>query len=204
MPRNLILYWWRLARLQLRSMNRKSDISPEDTALFRDAVDGIVRLPASERKPRRTPAPSARPLQSEHDQRAVMESLLDHPLELDSLETGEALEFRQHGVQLSVMRKLRRGQYTRQAELDLHGLSVAQARAGLAAFLARARRHNFRCIRVIHGKGLRSRNGQSVLKPKVASWLRHCQDVLAYCSAIPADGGGGALYVLLKSSSGRP
>jgi DNA-nicking Smr family endonuclease len=179
-------------------MNRKPDISPEDATLFRDAVGAVAPLPRGGRvTPRRSP-PSTRPRQSEADERAVMDSLLDQAPDPATLETGDELEFRQNGVQLSVMRKLRRGQYARQAELDLHGLNLAQARARLAGFLLQAQARSLRCVRIIHGKGLRSPSGAPVLKPQVASWLRRRKDVLAYCSAMPAEGGSGALYVLLR------
>jgi DNA-nicking Smr family endonuclease len=84
-----------------------------------------------------------------------------------------------------------------QDELDLHGLIVPDARAILAEFLASCARRGLRCVRIIHGKGLRSRNGQPVLKQKVAKWLMQRDDVLAYCQARPVDGGGGAAVVLL-------
>jgi DNA-nicking Smr family endonuclease len=179
-------------------MNRKPDINPEDAALFRDAVGAFPPLLSGGCAPPSRPAPSARPQQSEADARAVMESLLDFPLDPVAHETGDELEFRQNGVQLSVMRKLRRGQYARQAELDLHGLNLTQARVELTAFLARAKARSQRCVRIIHGKGLRSPSGAPVLKPQVAGWLRRHKDVLAYCSAVPAEGGSGALYVLLR------
>ncbi|MGH8453391.1 MAG: Smr/MutS family protein, partial [Nevskiales bacterium] len=146
----------------------------------------------------RTSAPSPHPRQTEQDEREVMEQLLDHPIDPAMLETGDEIEYRQDGVQLSVMRKLRRGQYARQAELDLHGLTVVQAREQLAVFLTRAAARDLRCVRVIHGKGLRSSQRGPVLKPKVAHWLRQRREVLAYCSASPMEGGSGAVYVLLR------
>lgn len=129
-----------------------------------------------------------------------MDHLLDPPGDTPWQDAGEELEFRQPGVQLAVMRKLRRGQLACQAELDLHGLSLAQARQQLSAFLAQVSARGLRCVRVIHGKGLRSSPRGPVLKPNVARWLQQRQEILAYCSARPVDGGSGALYVLLRKN----
>jgi len=85
-----------------------------------------------------------------------------------------------------------------EAQLDLHGLTAAQARAALATFLRDCRIHGLRCVRIIHGKGRGSHNRQPVLKGKVNHWLRQRDEVLAFCTARPVDGGGGAVYTLLK------
>jgi DNA-nicking Smr family endonuclease len=95
------------------------------------------------------------------------------------------------------MRKLRRGQFSSRAELDLHGLRSEEARRTVAEFLHAARERNLRCVRIIHGKGRGSGARGPVLKQKLGSWLRQRSEVLAFCSARPADGGSGALYVLL-------
>ena len=179
-------------------MTRKPQISPDEAAEFRDAVGAIAELPRSNRAKTRRPTPSSRPRQSQKDEREVITHLLDHPIEPMMLETGDEVEYRQDGVQLSIMRKLRRGQYARQDELDLHGMTVAQAREQVIAFLGHARAHNMRCVRVIHGKGLRSTQRGPVLKPRVSLWLRQRKEVLAYCSATLAEGGTGAVYVLLR------
>jgi DNA-nicking Smr family endonuclease len=179
-------------------MPKKTTISPEEATLFRDAVGPVAALPARDRGSPRRQAPVPRPLMREKDEREVIEHLLDHPIDPAMLETGDELEYRQDGVQLTVMRKLRRGQYACQAELDLHGLTVQQARPLVASFLDHSRRKNLRCVRIIHGKGLRSRGQGPVLKGKVAGWLQHRNEVLAFCSARPVDGGTGALYVLMR------
>jgi hypothetical protein len=98
-----------------------------------------------------------------------------------------------------VFRKLRRGHWILQGEIDLHGLTREEARVHLAAFLSECARRGTRCIRVIHGKGLRSRNKEPVLKAKVAHWLAQRDEVLAFCEATPRDGGSGAMFVLLKA-----
>ena len=109
------------------------------------------------------------------------------------------LSFQRAGVRTQVMRRLRRGQYPVEAELDLHGLNQAAARDRLAEFLAVARDSGRRCVRVIHGKGYRSGARGPVLKTAVDLWLRRHLDVMAFSSARAIDGGTGALYVLLRA-----
>ncbi len=108
-------------------------------------------------------------------------------------------EYHRNGVQTSVLRKLRRGQYPIENELDLHGLTVPQAHALLLRFLAHAGGSRLQCVRIIHGKGLSSPGFKAVLKPRVRHWLRQDPRVLAFVPAPPHDGGHGAMYVLLRS-----
>ncbi|HVT35211.1 MAG TPA: Smr/MutS family protein [Nevskiaceae bacterium] len=171
----------------------------DDAALFREAMKGVQRKGEARRAgaPRR--AVSARPLQRKADERAVLQEMLLDP-DPESMESGDTLSYRLSGVQDAVMRKLRRGQYALQAEVDLHGMNRRQAQHALAGFLALCQDRGYRCVRVIHGKGLGSPNSGPVIKRLVDSWLRRRSDVLAFCSARPADGGTGALYVLLRSA----
>jgi DNA-nicking Smr family endonuclease len=114
--------------------------------------------------------------------------------------TGDAaLTFQRPGVRIQVMRRLRRGLYPIEDELDLHGLSQTAARDRLADFIARSRDGGRRCVRIIHGKGYRSGVRGPVLKSAVNLWLRRHTDVMAFVSARAIDGGGGAVYVLLRS-----
>ncbi len=113
-------------------------------------------------------------------------------------ETGEELSYCRAGVQQAVLRKLRRGRFRVSAELDLHGMTVPRAREALVAFLRDARREGLSCVRVIHGKGNGSRHKGPVIKLKVNQWLRQREEIVAFCSALPVDGGTGALYVLLR------
>lgn len=114
--------------------------------------------------------------------------------------TGDgALSFQRAGVRIQVMRRLRRGLYPIDEELDLHGLTQMSARARLADFLARCRDGGCRCVRVIHGKGYRSGVRGPVLKTAVNLWLRRHTDVMAFVSARAIDGGAGAVYVLLRA-----
>lgn len=100
------------------------------------------------------------------------------------------------GVQRRVIRMLKRGQIRIEDQLDLHGMRVREAAEALDTFLSESSGRGLRCVRIVHGKGLRT--GGSVLKENVATWLRLRSDVVAFCSAPPNDGGTGAVYVLLK------
>jgi DNA-nicking Smr family endonuclease len=118
----------------------------------------------------------------------------------DEAVTGDqALSFQRAGVRIQVMRRLRRGLYPIEGELDLHGLSQTAARDRLAEFLARSRDGGCRCVRIIHGKGYRSGARGPVLKAAVNLWLRRHMDVMAFVSARAIDGGAGAVYVLLRA-----
>lgn len=171
-----------------------------DRALFRAAMQDVRPL----RRPRDTASTGRRrpppvPGQRLADDRAVLRELLD-PVEEDGLgaELGEAIAYARPGVQRRTLRKLRRGQFSVMAEVDLHGLTVEPARRLLADFLNDCRQRQLQCVRVVHGKGRRSTNSGPVLKGKVDRWLRQRDDVLAFCSARPVDGGTGAVYVLLS------
>jgi DNA-nicking Smr family endonuclease len=170
--------------------------SEDDALLFREAVRDVQPLRAGNRQPpvRRLPPP--RPRQREADERAVLDEMMNGPL----LDTGDELGFRAPGVQDALYRKLRRGTYRVDGELDLHGLRSEAAKLEVARFLARCQAQGQRCVRIIHGKGLRSKGEGPVLKQRLDQWLRrHCA-VLAFCSARPHDGGTGAVYVLLRRS----
>ena len=168
----------------------------EDTALFREATRGVRPLEHDRRvAPSRKPAPAAR------FTRAGRTAILDETSTVEpddpSLAGGEVASFARPGVQRSVLLRLRRGQYRVQAEVDLHGLTERQAKQVLHGFLADALQRNARCVRIIHGKGLRSGPRGPVLKAMVTSMLRRSSQVLAYVSARGADGGTGAVYALL-------
>lgn len=125
------------------------------------------------------------------------DDLSDHiPQEL--ADTEEEFFFQRSGVAPLTMKRLRRGYWAIQAELDLHGMTSDEARACLIGFLDECKQLGLRCVRVIHGKGLSSRNREPVLKLKAASWLMQRDEVLAFCQARPMDGGSGAVIVLLK------
>lgn len=170
----------------------------EDDA-FDQAIPGVRRRAPSDRLPPVQRKLSARPRSREADDEAVLEALRSGPVEEDPAESVEALSYRGPGLQDSVWRRLRRGNYRIGAELDLHGLNRERAYAALTRFIAECQYHDIRCIRVIHGKGLGSPNTRPVIKSLLDSWLRRRRDVLAFCAARPHDGGAGAAYVLLRA-----
>ena len=166
----------------------------------------LFRLAIGDTRPLRTDRvepfhrrPKPWPTQTQRDQQQVLRDMLSDTYEPAELETGEELIHLRAGVQQRVLRDLRRGRIAVQGELDLHGMTVAEAKQALLAYLADCRVRRLRCIRVVHGKGLGSFNREPVLKHKVNLWLRQRQEVLAFTSARPVDGGTGAIYLLLSS-----
>jgi DNA-nicking Smr family endonuclease len=134
------------------------------------------------------------------DQRVLLEAISD---EFDAgtlLDIDDALSFRRPGVGTDVTRKLRKGEWSIQGEIDLHGLRREDAREALANFIKDAHRRGWRCVRVVHGKGLGSPGKTPVLKGKVQGWLIQKNEVLAFVQARGDEGGAGALVVLLKPS----
>ena len=171
----------------------------EDAALFRAAVGDAVPLRTAPRHVRGAAPGPAVAVQSLLDEHAALaesrDAALDHD---DALETGEEAAFLRDGLSRQVLRKLRRGHWVVQAELDLHGMTRPEAREAVAAFLREAVRRARRCVRIVHGKGLGSKNREPVLKGKVRVWLAQREEVLAFCQAPAAQGGGGAMLVLLR------
>jgi len=169
----------------------------EDVRAFREAVRGAKPLRHQPRvRHRSKPAPRAL-FRRLSEAEVLEESLVLTPSDLD-VEFGEELTFRRGGVQDAVMRRLRRGHYRVEAELDLHGLIVPEAKQELRDFLARCIAHQHRCVRIIHGKGLGSGPRGPVIKQAVNVILRRTEHVVAFCSARQVDGGTGAIYVLLQ------
>jgi len=174
-----------------------ADEATEEARLFREAVRGVKPLGKRASAPE---LPKARPRArfTRADRAAVLRESLDPQGADPLLAAGDELVFRRPGVQVAVVRRLRRGEYRVEREIDLHGLTVAEAKAVLRQFLVRALEERVRCVRIIHGKGLRSGHRGPVLKATVSSSLRHTGAVLAFVSARPVDGGTGAVYVLLS------
>ena len=136
------------------------------------------------------------------EQRVLMEAISD---EFDSstlLDIDDALSYRRPGIGTDVTRKLRKGDWTIQGEIDLHGLRREEAREALANFIREAHKRGWRCVRIVHGKGLGSPGKTPVLKGRVQSWLIQKNEVLAFVQARGDEGGAGALVVLLKPSPG--
>jgi len=175
----------------------KKTLSDDDRALFRDAV-GNVKSVANDKAPNTTAKPSARVKSSQRDDRSVMESLLSELSEADLLETGEHLSYTAPGVQRTVLRKLKSGKYAIQAELDLHGMTLAIAKNELSGFLIECQHRRLLCVRIIHGKGRKHADKAPRMKPAVNQWLQGNKKILAFCSARSNDGGTGAVYALMK------
>lgn len=174
------------------------DMTEDDEQdLFRKRMADVIRQQTDVVPPHR-PRPAPVPRQKQRDERAVLDELAACTMDEQLIETGDELLFHQPGIQRRVLSKLRRGGFAVSAELDLHGCTVPQAHQLLSEFLAGLDRRRQTCVRIVHGKGLRSPNGRAVLRSKVALWLARRRDVLAYCSAPRHDGGLGALYALLK------
>lgn len=167
--------------------------------LFVRAVGVVQRMPDTERTPapKTNVAPVAK--QRQKDEEAVLRDALSDEFDVSTLlDTDEALSFRRPGIGRDVTHKLRKGDWAIQGEVDLHGLRSEEARVVLAEFIRNAHRQGLRCLRVVHGKGLGSPGKTPVLKSKVHSWLVQKNQVMAFVQAKPAEGGAGALVVLLK------
>lgn len=181
------------------------DAADDEAELFRRAMQGVRPLKVIQRvqPQRRAPRPRARFARAERAE-VLLESLGiakgTAGTDLYQLQPGDELVFRRAGVPETVLRQLRRGHYRVDSEIDLHGSTVAEAMARLGAFLREARARDLRCIRVIHGKGLRSGTRGPVLKNSVNALLRRTDAVLAFASARPVAGGTGATLVLLSRS----
>ncbi len=170
----------------------------EDAGLFRRAMRDAKPLQRSEKEPAPRSVPPARARFSRQDEKEVLwESML---ADIDDSETasGDSLRFQRASVGRRTMRKLARGNFSVQNEIDLHGMVIPQARETLHDFIVASARRGHTCIRIIHGKGLGSGERGPVLKRKVNSWLQQWGQVLAFVSARQVDGGTGAVYVLLQ------
>lgn len=179
-----------------REAQRRAQAEQE---LFTRAVGKVQAL---DHAPRVTlkPTPAA-PLafQQQRDDEAVLKASLSDEFDISTLlDVDDQLSFRRTGIGTDVTRKLRRGDWSIQGQVDLHGLRSDEARDTLAQFVRDAVRMGWRCVRVVHGKGLGSPGKQPVLKSKVQRWLVQKNEVQAFVQAPPVQGGAGALVVLLK------
>jgi len=181
---------------------RREQAEQVDADLFRCSIGDVAPLAPSNKIVSTAPRPQ--PVARQHladEQAALQESLSDEFSVETLLDTDEALSFARNGIGPDTLRKLRRGHWVIQSQLDLHGLRTDEAREALVEFLRNAGKRGLRCVRVIHGKGLGSINKEPVLKNKVRNWLVQKDEVIAFCQARAADGGAGALVVLLKAHS---
>jgi DNA-nicking Smr family endonuclease len=180
-------------------VTRKGGKNPEtdDATAFEALVGPVQPVKARRRVPLRKPPPSPQARFTRADEQAVLRESLSGPPGEVGLETGEELSFRRPHVPLKVLKDLKRGKYSIQDELDLHGLTANEARIMLRGFMKDVLREGHRCVRIVHGKGLRSGPGGPVLKVKLNTWLPQWDQVLAFTTAPARDGGTGALYLLL-------
>lgn len=171
---------------------------------FSEAVRDVTPLAGSPRaEHRRRPHPP-QPLSRQRDDRQVLAESVSEDIDHESLlDTDESLSYRAPGIGPDVLRRLRRGEWSIQAQIDLHGHRVDEAREALAEFLRESIKRGRRCVRVVHGKGLGSLGKVPVLRGKVRGWLAQRDEVLAFCQARAADGGSGAVMVLLRPSSAK-
>jgi DNA-nicking Smr family endonuclease len=161
--------------------------------------EDVVPLPAGKRVEQPRPRPRPTPQQTRRDERAALRESLTAPLSLDdAIDSGEELAFARDGLGREVLRKLRRGHWVVQGELDLHGMNREHALFHTDHFLKQSRKRSLRCVRIVHGKGLGSRNREPVLKGLLRKWLQQRSEVLAFSQAPAAQGGSGAVLVLLR------
>lgn len=176
-----------------------------DAALFKQSIGQVHALPPTGRLTPQPPRPEPVPARRQEDEQAVLRESLSDEFDVESLlETDESLSWRRPELGIDVVRKLRRGVWALQGELDLHGLRTDEAREALSTFLRDAQVRGRRCVRVVHGKGLGSPGRQPVLKDKVRRWLVQSERVLAFVQARADEGGVGALVVLLKPGKSGP
>ena len=175
--------------------------SASEITLFIRAAGVVQPLPDKRRVLLKKSAPTNLPMQYQRDEKAVLKEAISDEFDVGTLlDADDLLSFRQPGIGTDVTRKLRRGDWTIQRQIDLHGLRRDEARERLSIFIREAKQQGIRCVRVVHGKGLGSPGKAPVLKSRVHSWLVQKKEVLAFVQAKPADGGAGALVVLLIPS----
>ncbi|MEO8599179.1 MAG: Smr/MutS family protein [bacterium] len=179
---------------------RREQAAQLEANLFRRSIGKVAPLAV----PARVAATPARPQPIVRhpiaDEEAALQESLSDDFDAEMLlDNDDSLSYTRSGVGADVVRKLRKGDWAIQDQLDLHGLRRDAARDALGAFLRRASRSGLRCVRIIHGKGIGSVNKEPVLKQKVRNWLVQKEEVIAFCQAKASDGGSGALVVLLNA-----
>ena len=183
----------------LEAANKISVKPAEDSSLFREAVKDVKPITSAEKQTFKI-KPKPVPLQFIRDeQQALVDSLSDHYIPAHELETGEELLYLRDGHSPDILRKLRRGHWVIQAKIDLHGLISDEARQYVSSFISDCKKRGIRCVRIVHGKGLGSKNREPILKNKLRGWLMQKDEVIAYAEAKKQDGGSGAVIVLLKA-----
>ena len=180
---------------------RRDKAAQLEADLFRRSIGTVAPLTPPDKV---TPsAPRPEPIARQHlaDEEAALRESLSDDFDVETLlDTDDQLSYTRAGIGSDVVRKLRKGHWAIQDQLDLHGMRTDEAREALGEFLRKMGRRGLRCVRIIHGKGLGSVNKEPVLKNKVRNWLVQKDEVIAFCQAKAADGGAGALVVLLKTA----
>ncbi len=190
---------------EARAIVARQKHAAQSTHTFKQAMQEIGGVQPLAPQGRQLPIArhhSPHPEQRLRDEREVLESSVSDEIDVDSLlDTDDSLSFRRPGIGPDTLRKLRRGEWSIQDRIDLHGHRVDEAREALVEFLRDALKRGLRCVRVVHGKGLGSKDRTPVLKGKVRAWLAQRDEVIAFCQARPAEGGSGALVVLLRPTA---
>jgi DNA-nicking Smr family endonuclease len=176
----------------------KKPLSSEDADLFRQSVGQVTAIKKDKVLLKSNAKPSPRPKIQQPEIDNPLQNGLDESVEL--LSNEDKVNFLSPGMQKNVLKKLRKGYYGLDADIDLHGLTSYAAKQQLLKFLHHCVEDGCRCIHIIHGKGYRSPDSVPVLKNDINLWLRQHKDVLAFCSTPPKDGGTGAVFVLLRLS----
>lgn len=185
-----------------KKSTQSSPLSDEERQSFLDEVADVRPLVSEKRFEAVKNKPSPKPRHEQHDsdsEELANDNMLSDPVDLREAAVDDVLFFARAGIQQKAQKKLRRGELPIEEELDLHGYTVIEAKTAIQDFLYECKRQHIRYIRIIHGKGYNSDQKIPVLKTHIAYWLPQLSDVLAFSSALPKDGGTGALYVLLKS-----
>lgn len=180
-----------------RRRKTPSAVSAEDRQLFEQAVGPVRRIEATDSAPEK-PRPPPEPVQSRLDEARVPAELIRSVIDPAEIEVGEELSYLKPGLSPRLLRRLKRGHFSIADEIDLHQMNAEVARAAVKEFLDASQRAGRLCVKIIHGKGLRSRSQGPVLKRMVDGLLRRRGDVLAFASAPPAEGGTGAVIVLMR------
>jgi DNA-nicking Smr family endonuclease len=170
-------------------------ITDDDRKALADAMSGVRPLKPHDKAELKSPRPPARAGFTRKAHAAVLEQSLNGPV---PVEAGEDVAFCRNSVTRKTFNRLRRGEFAIEAEIDLHGMRLAEARTHFQDFLRECAVRNIGCVRIVHGKGTRSGPEGPIIKPSVQHWLARADQVLAFVTAQPRHGGGGAVYVLLK------
>lgn len=196
----------RVRAIEQAAREKRERIARERAVEFRSAMEGVRKMPESNRYVYRPvqeallrEQPARRMLSQEEDDALVLQQSLSDMFDVDGLlDDDPTLSYAKEGVGPDIVKKLRKRHWPVQDELDLHGMTRDLARGAVGDFLRRAMRRGVRCVRIIHGVGYGSPNGEPVLRSVLHSWLVQLDEVVAFCVANRADGGNGALIVLLK------